>query len=115
MKPLAAMFPPGPIGMDFWTLTGYAPTIEQGIGKLLTIPRDHLLAEMEGDNAEAARLAQLLGINGALIDQNRELAGKIASGYAFQVFHHGRLVAEGAEGWARRPSEPRFPALPSQP
>jgi hypothetical protein len=32
------------------------------------------------DNAEAARLAQLLGINGALIDQNRELAGKIASG-----------------------------------
>lgn len=48
MKPLAAMFPPGPIGVDFWTLTGYAPTIEQGIGKLLTIPRDHLLAEMEG-------------------------------------------------------------------
>jgi hypothetical protein len=32
------------------------------------------------DNAEAARLAQLLGINGVLIDQNRELAGKIASG-----------------------------------
>lgn len=48
MKPLAAMFPPGPLGMDFWTLTGHAPTIEQGIGKLLAIPRDHMFAEMEG-------------------------------------------------------------------
>jgi Domain of unknown function (DUF6285) len=32
------------------------------------------------DNAEAVRLTQLLGIDGALIDQNRELAAKIASG-----------------------------------
>jgi hypothetical protein len=32
------------------------------------------------DAAEAARLMQLLGIDGALLDQNRELAGKIASG-----------------------------------
>ena len=32
------------------------------------------------DAAEAERLKALLGINGALIDQNRELAGKIASG-----------------------------------
>ena len=32
------------------------------------------------DAAEAARLTQLLGIDGALLDQNRELAGKIASG-----------------------------------
>jgi DNA-binding transcriptional ArsR family regulator len=48
MKPLAAMFPPGPSGVDFWTLTGYAPTIEQGIGKLLTIPREQMAAEMQG-------------------------------------------------------------------
>src|SRR5262245_19402456 len=32
------------------------------------------------DAAEAARLTQLLGIDGALLDQNRELAGRIASG-----------------------------------
>ncbi len=39
------------------------------------------LALAENSNAaEAARLTQLLGIDGALIDQNRELAAKIASG-----------------------------------
>jgi Domain of unknown function (DUF6285) len=32
------------------------------------------------DAAEAERLNQLLGIDGALLDQNRELADKIASG-----------------------------------
>jgi hypothetical protein len=39
------------------------------------------LALSEGsDAAEAGRLKQLLGIDGALVDQNRELAAKIASG-----------------------------------
>ena len=37
--------------------------------------------------------------------------GKLAGGYAFQVFHHGKLMAEGAEGWARLPSEPRDPSV----
>jgi Domain of unknown function (DUF6285) len=39
------------------------------------------LALSEGsDAAEAGRLKQLLGIDGALLDLNRELAAKIASG-----------------------------------
>jgi hypothetical protein len=42
---------------------------------------------------------------------HRAYDGKIAGGYAFQVFHYGMLAAEGAEGWARLPSEPRDPSV----
>jgi hypothetical protein len=42
---------------------------------------------------------------------HRAYDGKIAGGYAVQVFHHGKLVAEGAEGWARLPSEPQDPSV----
>ena len=49
------------------------------INALDLVVRQLTLAE-NSNAAEAARLTQLLGIDGALIDQNRELAGKIASG-----------------------------------
>jgi hypothetical protein len=39
-----------------------------------------LTLEQGGDAAEAARLSQLLGLQGSLIELNRALAGKIASG-----------------------------------
>ncbi len=39
-----------------------------------------LTLEEGSDAAEAARLSQLLGMQGSLIDLNRALAGKIASG-----------------------------------
>jgi hypothetical protein len=47
MKPLVTLVPAGTRGMDFHTLTGEAPTIEQGIGALLTVRRDHVLAELQ--------------------------------------------------------------------
>ena len=47
MKPLTVLFPPGTPGVDLFTLTGEAPTIEQGVQALLDVPREHLLVEME--------------------------------------------------------------------
>ncbi|HEY2443565.1 MAG TPA: winged helix-turn-helix domain-containing protein [Streptosporangiaceae bacterium] len=47
MSPLAAMIPPGSRGVDLCTLIGETRTIEKGVGALLTMPREHLLAEME--------------------------------------------------------------------
>ena len=47
MRPLTALIPPGCKGVDLCTLTGEAPTIEQGVQALLDIPREHLLVEME--------------------------------------------------------------------
>ena len=46
MRPLTALIPPGTKGVDLCTLTGEAPTIEQGIQALLAVPREHLLVEM---------------------------------------------------------------------
>jgi DNA-binding transcriptional ArsR family regulator len=47
MKPLTALIRSGSQAVDLWSLTGHAPTIEQGVGALLTAPREKLLAEME--------------------------------------------------------------------
>jgi DNA-binding transcriptional ArsR family regulator len=47
MRPLTALIPPGGKGVDLCTLTGEAPTIEQGVRALLNVPREHLLVEME--------------------------------------------------------------------
>ena len=46
MRPLTALIPPGTKGVDLCTLTGEAPTIEQGLQALLDVPREHLLVEM---------------------------------------------------------------------
>ncbi|HMM90686.1 DUF6285 domain-containing protein [Bradyrhizobium sp.] len=50
-----------------------------GINALDLVTRQLTLAQ-ESDAAEAARLKQLLGIDGALIDLNRALSAKIAAG-----------------------------------
>jgi DNA-binding transcriptional ArsR family regulator len=47
MKTLVAMLPAGFTGVDLCSLTGEAPTIGHGVQALLTVPREHLLAEME--------------------------------------------------------------------
>jgi len=47
MRPLAAMAPAGTLGVDLWTLTGPARTIEEGIEAILAIPPDQMRAEME--------------------------------------------------------------------
>jgi len=52
-----------------------------GINALELVARQ-LALESGGDAAEAARLRQLLGIDGSLLDLNRALAEKIAKGEA---------------------------------
>jgi len=47
MKALMTMIPAGSKGVDLCSLTGEAPTIGDGVQALLTVPREHLLAEME--------------------------------------------------------------------
>ena len=47
MAALMALIPAGSAGVDLCTLTGEAPTIEQGVQALLSVPREHLLVEME--------------------------------------------------------------------
>lgn len=47
MRPLAAMAPAGTLGVDLWTLTGSARTIEEGMEAIMAIPPDHLRAELE--------------------------------------------------------------------
>jgi hypothetical protein len=54
-------------------------TLRVGINALDLVTRQ-LALEQAGDATEAARLKQLLGINGALIDLNRALSDKIAKG-----------------------------------
>jgi len=50
-----------------------------GINALDLVTRQ-LALEQSGDAAEGARLKQLLGMDGALIDLNRALSDKIAKG-----------------------------------
>src|ERR1700749_1088996 len=47
MTPLTALIPPDCRGVDLPTLVGETATIEQGLQALLTVPREHLLVEME--------------------------------------------------------------------
>jgi hypothetical protein len=47
---------------------------------MLDLVARQLTLEQGGDVAEAARLSQLLGLQGSLIELNRALAGRIASG-----------------------------------
>jgi hypothetical protein len=47
---------------------------------MLDLVTRQLTLEQGGDAAEAARLSQLLGLQGSLIELNRALAGRIANG-----------------------------------
>jgi Helix-turn-helix domain len=47
MAAFTAMIPPGSKGVDLSMLTGPAATLEEGVKALLTVPREHLLTEME--------------------------------------------------------------------
>jgi hypothetical protein len=61
-------------------ITGHnAFKLRVGINALDLVTRQ-LALESSGDTAEAARLKQLLGIDGSLIDLNRALSDKIAKG-----------------------------------
>src|SRR5688572_17349366 len=47
MRPLAALAPDGTMGVDLWSLTGEAPTIEDGIEALLAMRPEHVRTELE--------------------------------------------------------------------
>ena len=47
MRPLAALAPAGTMGVDLWSLTGEAPTIEEGIDALLAMRPEHVRTELE--------------------------------------------------------------------
>src|SRR5215218_10037083 len=47
MRPLAALAPAGTMGVDLWSLTGEAPTIEAGIEALLAMRPEHVRTELE--------------------------------------------------------------------
>ena len=46
MTALTNLYPVGSKGVDLCTLTGPAPTIEQGVAALMAMPRDHYLVEI---------------------------------------------------------------------
>ncbi len=52
MTALTALIPAGSKGVDLPMLTGTAPTMEQGVQALLSVPRDQILAEMEFTDRE---------------------------------------------------------------
>jgi DNA-binding transcriptional ArsR family regulator len=47
MRPLSTLVPRGSTGVDLWTLTGAAVTIDDAVAALVKVPRDDLAAEME--------------------------------------------------------------------
>ncbi len=42
---------------------------------------------------------------------HQQCDGKLPGGYAFEVLHEGKVVAKGAEGWARAPFQPESPSV----
>jgi CubicO group peptidase (beta-lactamase class C family) len=42
---------------------------------------------------------------------HKQCDGKLPGGYAFEVLHQGKIVAKGAEGWARAPWQPSDPSV----
>jgi CubicO group peptidase (beta-lactamase class C family) len=42
---------------------------------------------------------------------HQQCDGKLSGGYAFEVLHEGKVVAKGAEGWARAPWEANHPSV----
>lgn len=54
MRPLAALGPNGTLGVDLWTLTGEAQTIEAGAEALVAMRPEHVRAEIEIFNGDTA-------------------------------------------------------------
>ncbi len=54
MRPLAALGPHGALGVDLWTLTGEAATIEAGLEALVAMRPEHVRTELEILNGDTA-------------------------------------------------------------
>jgi DNA-binding transcriptional ArsR family regulator len=97
MTPLTDLIPPGSMGVDLTTLTGTAPTIEQGIQALLALPSEDLLAEMEYTDQRNKLPAAAWAV--ADTGGRRQLAAAVGAAYSALVEPywpriHARLHAE---------------------
>jgi Helix-turn-helix domain len=83
MTALTDLIPPGSTGVDLPMLTGPAPTIERGVQALLTMPREHLLVEMEA----ADRMGKLPAAAWAMAEADGEGRLRLAAAAqaAYQV------------------------------
>jgi DNA-binding transcriptional ArsR family regulator len=99
MRPLAALAPAGTMGVDLWSLTGEAPTIEAGIEALLAMRPEHVRTELEfvaSDNRLPGWAWTLAESNGR---GRRELADAALATYRALLAPHwprveGHLQAE---------------------
>jgi DNA-binding transcriptional ArsR family regulator len=99
MRPLAALAPAGTMGVDLWSLTGEAATIEAGIEALLEMRPEHVRTELE----VVASGGRLPGWAWTLAESNsrgrRELADAALASYDALLAPHwsrveGHLQAE---------------------
>ncbi|WP_203910561.1 ArsR/SmtB family transcription factor [Rhizocola hellebori] len=99
MRPLASLAPVGTMGVDLWSLTGEAPTIEAGIDALLTMRPEHIRTELElfSSDQTLPRWAWTLAERNSR--GRRELAGAALASYRALLAPHwpkveGHLHAE---------------------
>jgi DNA-binding transcriptional ArsR family regulator len=86
MAPFSALIPLGTKGVDLAMLTGTAPTLEQGIQALLSMPSEDLLVEMEYIDQQAG----LAAATWKMAEQGGEGRRQLAAG---AVAAHRALVA----------------------
>jgi DNA-binding transcriptional ArsR family regulator len=99
MKALTYMIPPGTTGVDLCTLTGEAPTIEQGVQALLAVPSENLLTEMEITDRWHKLPAAAWAAAEADGEARRELAAATQAAYQalvepYWIRIHARLQAD---------------------
>jgi DNA-binding transcriptional ArsR family regulator len=81
MRPLAVVMPSGTRGPDFFTLTGEAPTIEQGIKALLAAPREAMMAELESFDEQRRLPREAWAIAEAESAARHDLADAVLAAY----------------------------------
>jgi hypothetical protein len=99
MKALTWLIPPGTTGVDLCTLTGEAPTIEQGVQALLAVPGENLLKEMEITDRWHGLPAAAWAAVEADGEARRELAAATQAAYRvlvepYWIRIHARLQAD---------------------
>ncbi len=87
MTPLATLVPVGTRGVDFYTLTGRAATIEQGVMALLAVPDQDMLAEIELFD-RSRRLPKQAWAVATDEAARRDLANAIGAAYRLLVEPH---------------------------
>jgi hypothetical protein len=93
MKPLADTAPHGTVGLDLWTLTGEAPTIEEGLAALERMRPQAVHAELTGLAAQTRLPARIWRLADQEGGARRELATAAAVAYRTLLEPHWSRVA----------------------